>query len=313
MKNLITGINGFAGSHLADCLIAKNEEVVGLARNPEKNENIRHHGKRIKVYACDIRNASDFLRALEKIRPRRIYHLASATFVPAVSQDWKASFDSVFFGSGNLLEAVKQLELETRILWVGSSEEYGTPEKHPIKETHALAPVSLYGVSKAAADLLASSYVQRDRLDVVRVRPFNHIGARQDSRFAAASFAQQVAQIEAGAPLAIKVGNLEARKDFTDVRDTVRAYHAIMEQGISGEAYNVCSGKSMSLKSILDGLTKLASLPIRVEIDPERYRAEPPVDFYGDHSLLTARTGWRPEIPMETTLRDLLSYWRQNT
>ena len=147
---------------------------------------------------------------------------------------------------------------------------------------------------------------------MVRVRPFNHIGPRQEKMFASASFALQVAEIEAGATPVIKVGNLEARKDFTDVRDTVRAYHAVMERGMSGEVYNVCSGKSVSVKAILDGLVKLAVLPIRVEIDPARYRAEPPADFYGDPSLLTARTGWLPDIPLEATLRDILTYWRKN-
>lgn len=312
MRNLITGINGFAASHLADYLVAKNEEVVGLARHPENNENIRHLGNRVKVFACDIRAADDLLRVIETVRPQRIYHLASVTFVPAVSHDWNASFDTIFFGTRNLLEAVKQLGLEARILWAGSSEEYGRPMECAIKETLPLAPVSLYGVSKAAAGLLANSYAQRDHLDVVRVRPFNHIGPRQESRFATASFARQVAQIEAGATPVLKVGNLEARKDFTDVRDMVRAYHAIMERGTMGEVYNVCSGKSVSVKSILDSLVSLASLPIRVEIDRERYREEPSMNFYGDFSLLTSHTGWVPEIPLEKTLQDLLTYWRQH-
>ena len=312
MRNLVTGINGFAASHLADSLIAKGEEVFGLARNPEKNENIRHHGECIKVFPCDIRKPAEVQQVLETVRPQRIYHLASVTFVPAVAQDWNASFDTIFFGTSNLLEAVKQARLQARILWVGSSEEYGMPppEEYPLKENRVLAPLSLYGVAKASADVLADSYVRREGFDLVRVRPFNHIGPRQESRFASSSFARQIAQIEAGASPVIKVGNLEARKDFTDVRDTVRAYHAIMEKGLAGEVYNVCTGKSISVKSILEGLVSHASLPISVEIDPERYRPEPPVNYYGDHSLLTRRTGWFPEIPIQTTLRDILDYWR---
>lgn len=313
MRNLVTGINGFAASHLADYLIARNEEVFGLARRPEKNENIRHLGERVKVFPCDIRNASEVRQALETVRPERIYHLASVTFVPAVAQDWSASFDTIFFGTNNLLEAVKQLQLRARVLWVGSSEEYGMPplEEYPLKEGRNLTPVSLYGVAKASADVLADSYVRRDQLDVVRVRPFNHIGPRQESRFVTSSFARQIAQIETGADPVIKVGNLSACKDFTDVRDTVRAYHAIVEQGAAGEVYNVCTGKSLRVKSILEELVGQASMPISVEIDPERYRPEPPVNYYGDHAWLTRRTGWLPEIPIQTTLRDILDYWRR--
>lgn len=313
MRNLVTGINGFAASHLADYLMARNEEVFGLARHPEKNENLRHLGERVKVFPCDIRNASDVLQVLETVRPQRIYHLASVTFVPAVAQDWHASFDTIFFGASNLLEAVKQLKLQARVLWVGSSEEYGMPalEEYPLKESRVLTPVSLYGVAKASAEVLADSYVRRDQLDVVRVRPFNHIGPRQESRFMSSSFARQIAQIETGAPPVIKVGNLSACKDFTDVRDTVRAYHSIMERGVAGDVYNVCTGKSLSVKSILEGLVSQASMPISVEIDPERYRPEPPVNFYGDPSWLTQRTDWLPEISIQATLRDILNYWRQ--
>lgn len=313
MRNLVTGINGFAASHLADYLIAKNEEVIGLARHPEKNDNIRHHGNRIKVYSGDIRVAADLRRILEDIRPQRIYHLASVVFVPAVTQDWVGSFDTIFFGTNHLMEAVKQLKLDTRILWVGSSEEYGMPpqEDYPLKETRPLTPVSMYGVAKAAAEALANSYAQRDHIEVLRVRPFNHLGPRQESRFASASFARQIAQIEKGASPVIKVGNLEARRDFTDVRDMVRAYHAAMEQGKVGEVYNICTGKSISIKSIVEMLMSHANIPIRLEVDPALYRVEPPVNFYGDHSLLTRQTGWKPEISLETSMRDLLAYWRE--
>ena len=252
-------------------------------------------------------------RILEEVRPQRIYHLASVSFVPAAAQDWLRSFDTIFFGTNHLLEAVKQLKLDARILWVGSAEEYGLPakEEYPLKETRPLTPVSMYGVAKVAAEALANSYAQRDHIEVLRVRPFNHVGPRQESRFASASFARQIAQIEKGTPPVIKVGNLEAQRDFTDVRDTVRAYHAVMERGVVGEVYNVCTGKSISIKSIVEMLMSHAVMPIKLEVDPELYRVEPPVSFYGDHSLITRQTGWKPEILMETTMRDLLDYWRQ--
>ncbi|MBI5428712.1 MAG: GDP-mannose 4,6-dehydratase [Nitrospinae bacterium] len=312
MRSLITGVNGFAGSHLADLLLAGNEEVAGVARDPGKDGNIRHVRDRVRVVAGDVRDAGRLKQILRDVRPDRIYHLASVTFLPAVSGDWRAAFETVFFGTQNLLEAVKETRPDARVLWVGSSEEYGLPppEELPVRETCPLRPISLYGAGKAAAEALVHSYVQRDTLDVVLARPFNHIGPRQDGRFACASFARQVAAISAGTPPVLKVGNLQAQRDFTDARDTVRAYRALMEFGKSGEVYNVCSGQSLSVQSLLDGLLKLIGVAVKVEIDPERYRPEAPSKFYGDYSRLNRDTGWRPEISLETTLRDLLRYWQ---
>jgi len=312
VRNLITGINGFAASHLSDRLLANGEEVFGIARTLGNGDNVKHVADRIRVFACDVRVAEETRNVLEQVRPDRIYHMASVSFVPAATRDWSLAFETNVTGTFHLLDAVRQLGLKPRILCVGSSEEYGTtnPEETPIRETASLQPTSLYGVTKASADLLATSFCHREGLDILRVRPFNHVGPRQQSRFVCSSFARQIAEIEAGKPPVIQVGNLEAQKDFTDVRDTVRAYHALMEKGVSQEVYNVCSGKAVSIKFILESLTRMSTVPVQVATDPARHRPGGPARYYGDHSRLTRQTGWVPEIPLEHSLRDTLAYWR---
>jgi GDP-4-dehydro-6-deoxy-D-mannose reductase len=312
LKNLITGIHGFAASHLADFLLDQNEEVFGIARSLENDRNVKHLQGKIKVFACNILNREEFNKVLADIQPDRIYHLASVSFVPQAEKEANVAFETIFNGTWNVLEAVKELGLNCRILVTGSSEEYGlvTQKEGLIKENRALHPISLYGVSKAAADLLAHSYSVRDGLDVIRVRPYNHIGPRQDSRFACSSFARQIAAIEKGADAVIQTGNLESYRDFMDVRDTVSAYLAVMEKGETGEVYNICSGKVTSVQSVLEKLLKISGIPIRIETDPEKFRGAIPVSANGDNSFLRKSTGWCPRYALEQTLRDLLDYWR---
>ncbi len=314
MKNLITGIHGFAGSHLADWLLKQNEEVVGLARNEADCKNVRHILKQIRVWPADIRNGQEMKNVLADVRPRRIYHLAAVSFVPDAEKSGAVVFDTNVTGTLNLLQAVKELQLNCRILFAGSSEAYGavTEKKSPVKETEPLQPVSLYGVSKASAEMLAISYFLRDGLDVVGVRSFNHIGPRQSSRFVCSAFARQIAAIEKGAEPVMKTGNLASHRDFMDVRDTVRAYHAIMEGAKAGDVFNVCAGKSVSVQSVLDSLLESAGIPIRIERDQKLFREETAARICGDPTKLTSRTGWRPEIPLEQTLSDLLNHWREN-
>ena len=313
MKNLITGINGFAASHLTDLLVSSGEEVIGIARDPSKNENTRHHANHIQVYTCDVRRGGEIREVLKKVRPHRIYHMASVSFVPSADQDWNQAFETNVFGALQLFQAVKDCKIEARIIFVGSSEEYGMipPSDLPVRETNPLRPVTLYGVTKASASLLANSFVQREGLDIIYARPFNHIGPRQSERFVCSSFARQIAGMEAGNPKLLKVGNLEAQRDFMDVRDTVRAYKTLMEKGDVGGVYNVCSGKTTSIRTILDELKKLTDQDFEIESDPSRFRPERPVKYYGDHALITLRTGWVPEIPLEQSLKDILSYWKK--
>jgi len=311
VKNLITGVNGFAGSHLADYLLSRGEEVFGLCRTPGPHPNLRHLS--LQVFPCDIRDAKGIRNILEKVAPGRIYHLAAQSFVPAAEKEADSVRAINLGGTVNLLEQVRALGLPARVLFVGSSEEYGPvePGESPIGESRPRRPATAYGEGKAAAEDVAERFAREDGLDVVRVRPFNHIGPRQDGRFVSSSFARQIAQIEAGAEPVLRVGNLEARRDFTDVRDTVRAYGQLMEGAERGEVYNVCSGRPVKIRSLLDILLSLSPAAITVETDPGRYRPETPVDFFGDPSRLTKCTGWRPEIPLAQTLEDLLAFWRQ--
>jgi len=314
VKNLITGINGFAGSHLADRLLAEHEEVFGLARTLANDKNIKHLAGRIQVYACDIGNAAELKQILDVVRPERIYHLAAVSFVPQAEKNCDAAFQTNLLGTLHLLDAVRDLRMDARILWVGSAEAYGQggQEENFIDEGWPLEPVSHYGVSKAAADLLAQSYAKRERMDVVRVRPFNHIGPRQDSRFVCSSFARQIAAIESGALPVIKTGNLDSFRDFTDVRDTVRAYHAVMRAGKPGEVFNVCSGTAVSVRFILDTLLEISGARVKVETDPQRFREAKSIRVCGNPQRLRQRTGWRPEISLRQTLEAVLGYWRES-
>ena len=234
--------------------------------------------------------------------------------VPVAENAGAGVFDVNFTGTLNLLQAVKELQLNCQVLFVGSSEAYGTvtEKESPVNETTPLKPGSLYGVSKASAEMLARSYFLRDELDVVMVRPFNHIGPRQNSRFVCSAFARQIAALEKGGEPVMKTGNLESYRDFMDVRDTVRAYHAVMESAKAGEVFNVCSGNSVSIRYILDSLLELSDIDIRIERDPNLFREEEPRRICGDPSKLTGSTGWRPQIPLQQTLNDLLKHWREN-
>ena len=313
MQNLITGINGFAASHLCDLLLANGEDVIGVARDPSKNENIKHHGDRVRVLQCDVGSWEEIHQVLSKTRPQRIYHMASLSYVPTAHLNWREAFQTNVFGTLHLFEAVREHEIDARIMCVGSSEEYGVifQEDLPVRESNPLKPVTLYGVTKASAGLLANSFVHREGLDVISVRPFNHTGPRQSDRFVCSSFARQIVEIELGRRGFLMVGNLDAERDFMDVRDTVKAYRVLMERGDRGGVYNVCSGKTVSIRNIVDIFRTIAEKPFEVKCETSRFRSERPVHSYGDHSLLTMRTGWSPEITLEQSLRDVYLYWKE--
>ncbi len=295
-------------------MLEKNEQAFGIARSLEKDKNVKHLASQIEVFPCDIQNSTELKKVLAKVQPERIYHLASLTFVPEVAKEGAAAFETNVLGTMNLMQAIQELPVKPRVLFVGSAEVYGlvAGDVASIDEENPLQPASLYGVSKAAAELLARSYVNQEGAGVISVRPFNHIGPRQDSRFACSSFARQIALIEKGAQPIIKTGNLDSLRDFMDVRDTVRAYHAVMQEGRPGEVFNVCSGKSVSVRSVLETLLSFSEMRIKLETDPKLFRQAKPGVFCGDYSRLHQRTGWRPEIPLERTLQDMLHYWRQN-
>jgi GDP-4-dehydro-6-deoxy-D-mannose reductase len=314
LRVLITGITGFAGSHLADLALEKGTaEVHGVIRWRSRMENLEHLTGRVRLHECDLRDATSTRDVIEEIRPDWIFHLAAQSFVPT---SWRAPTESLvtnIVGQLNVFEAIRKLGSKPRVQIACSSEEYGLVEdgELPIKETNALRPLSPYAVSKVGQDLLAFQYHQSYGMDVVRTRGFNHTGPRRPPLFVCSDFAKQVADIEKGLqePV-VRVGNLDARRDFTDVRDIVRGYWLALEKGRPGQAYNLCRGKSWSIREVLDLLLERTKARIKVQTDPRRLRPSDVPRLEGDPSLFEADTGWEPEIPFEKTLEDLLEYWR---
>lgn len=313
MRSLITGAGGFAGSHLADCLLsdpASGEEVWGCDLNGRRRP---YHSPALQLSGADLRDPEATRRLIEQVRPDCIFHLAGQAFVgDSWSHPWE-TIETNMRSQVNLLEAVVAVGLRPRILVVGSADVYGrvAPENLPIAEDCPLLPDSPYGVSKIGQDMLGLQYVLSHELDVVRVRPFNHIGPRQNQRFVAPAFASQIAAIEARRrPSVLNVGNLSARRDFTDVRDMARAYVLALAQGEAGAVYNIGSGRSRPIQELLDVLLGLATVPITIEFDATRLRLVDLPDLVCDAGRFRARTGWAPHIPFEQSLSDLLDYER---
>jgi len=316
MRVLITGITGFAGSHLAEYILAHHpdDEVYGTVRWRSRMENVLHIQDKIELCEADLKDMVSLQACLAHIRPDRIFHLAAQSFVPT---SWKCpaeTFAINAIGEVNLFEAVLSLKLSPRIHVAGSSEEYGhvNPAEIPMKETNPLRPLSPYAVSKVAQDLLGYQYHKSYGLRVVRTRGFNHTGPRRGEVFVTSSFAKQIAEIEKKRrePV-IHVGNLEAKRDFSDVRDIVRAYWLCLEKGEDGEVYNIGSGVSRTMREVLDILLSLSQVKVRVEVDPKRLRPSDVPILLSDSSKFVALTGWKPEIPFKQTLSDLLDYWRE--
>lgn len=310
---LITGVTGFAGSHLAEFLLGLGDlDVFGTVRWRSKRENIRHISG-LNLIECELRDAVSVERALDEVRPDYVFHLAAQSFVPT---SWSAPADTMvnnIAGQLNLFEASRRLKLNPRFQVACSSEEYGMvlPDETPITEENPLRPLSPYGVSKVAQDLLGYQYFKSYDLHVVRTRTFNHTGPRRGHVFATSNFARQIAEIEAGMRNAvIQVGNLSARRDFTDVRDVVRAYWMAITRGEAGEVYQICSGKAYAISEVLDMLLARTEMPIRIEVDPGRLRPSDVPLLLGSFDKFHRQTGWFPNIPLTETLRDLLDYWR---
>lgn len=312
MRALITGINGFAGSHLADYLLTQPDLQVfgGVYGNCE---NIAHLDGHATFIEGDLRELSFAEALLNETQPDRVYHLAGQAFPPASWQDPWTTLEVNLRSQVNLLNSIAQLKLSPRILIIGSLDEYGRvdPQALPVTEDAPFQPDSPYGVSKVAQDLLGLQYFQSHHLHIVRVRPSNHIGPRQNEQFVTSDFARQIAEIEAGkrAPV-VYVGNTSAERDFTDVRDMMRAYYLALERGEAGQVYNIGSGRAVSIRHVLDLLLAQSRVPIRVEQDRARLRPSDTPVLYCRTDKFRAQTGWEPTISLETSLRDILDYWR---
>ena len=315
MRLLITGITGFVGSHLADVAVAAGAEVYGASRWRSTTDHLDHLRDRLHLVECDIRDASSVQRLLDIAQPDWIAHLAGQS---SVSASWTApaeTFHTNVLSQIHLLEALRARPgPPPRVLVVGSSEEYGlvNDDELPLTETSPLRPLSPYAVSKVAQDLMGLQYFRGYGLPIVRTRAFNHDGPRRPDVFATASFARQIAEIERGRrPPVVEVGNLKARRDYTDVRDIVQGYWRLLGSGEPGEVYNLCTGVAWSMEDILGRLLALSRVKgIAVTEDPGRLRPSDIPVVVGDATKIARAIGWRPQIPFEQTLADVLDYWR---
>lgn len=312
MKALITGIAGFAGSHLVETLLTEKVEVAGIIYHSSHSKNLGSSLSKTKIFAGDLNDPKFVNRVVRDFKPDHIYHLAAQSSAAVSLADPEATLIGNMKSELNILEAVRNYNLTPRILITGSAEEYGIVEKKdlPIDEDTPFRPIQPYAVSKIAQDFLAYQYYLAYKLDVVRVRPFNHIGPRQRTDFVVADFSNQVAQIKRGEkePV-VRVGNIEVKRDFTDVRDMVKAYFLALEKGEAGEVYNLGSGRSYSIGWILDQLIGLSGVKIKLELEEKRLRPIDIPETICDYSKFNKKTGWQPTIPIEQTLKDTLQYY----
>jgi GDP-4-dehydro-6-deoxy-D-mannose reductase len=307
---LITGAAGFAGSHLLDLLGDDDVRVVAL-RKPGIGAETQAAYPAVEWVEIDLLDRESVRRTVAELAPAAIYHLAGS---PHVGQSWKTATETLsvnVLGTHHLLEGLRAEGLHSRVVVPSSAYVY-RPAERALTEDDPVESTNPYAISKIATELAAARASRRDGIPVVVARSFNHIGPRQDPSFFASGVARQVALIEAGRiDPAIRVGNLESRRDITDVRDTVRAYRALAERGTPGQAYNVCSGQAHTMRDLLDGLVALARVRVSVEPDPERFRPNDTPLLLGDPSRIRRDVGWQPLIPIAQTLRAMLDYWRQ--
>lgn len=338
MRALITGVTGMAGSHLAEYLLSRDDiEVYGTFRWRSRMDNLSDLARqgRLNVIQPGVADTSavarsgreralnlveiDLLdpwavrRVVSAVRPDFIFHLAAQSFVPT---SWHAPAQTMqvnTVGQINLFEAIRSEGLSPRVHIAGSSEEYGLVHPHevPMRESNPLRPLSPYAVSKVAQEMLAWQYFRSYGLHTVVTRGFNHTGPRRGDVFVTSSFARQIAEIELGLrPPVVYVGDLKSKRDWTDVRDTVRGYWLALEKGVAGEVYNIGSGTTREVGEMLNVLLSLSTAKIDVKVDPSRLRPSDVTILWADYSKFKQQTGWEPHIPFETTMADLLNYWR---
>ncbi len=307
---LVTGAAGFAGSHLLDLLLRDPIRLVAW-RRPGIGAAVQAAYPGIEWAEIELLDRKAVIDRVAAIAPQVVYHLAGA---PHVGQSWDKSADTLainVMATDHLLEALRAAGLRSRVVVPSSAYVY-RPADHALREDDPLESSSPYGLSKIGTELAAFRAARYDGLEVVVARSFNHFGPRQDPSFFTSSVARQIAMAEAGrSQPVIVVGNLGAKRDFTDVRDTVRAYQALSRGGRAGRVYNVCSGAAHEVSELLDGLVARARTPITVHVDPARFRPNDTPLLLGDPARIRAEVGWEPVIPLRQTLLDLLDYWRE--
>jgi GDP-4-dehydro-6-deoxy-D-mannose reductase len=312
VKVLVTGVAGFVGGHLVDFLRSEQPgvQIYGLVK---PSGSLPPDPAKLNVIEADLASAASTEAALDAVHPDRIVHLAGQSSVHQSWADPGGTLSANVHGLLHLLEAVRRRSLSPRVLVVGSADEYGAVEVKdlPLTEDAPLRPNSPYAVSKVAQGFLALQYAVSFGMGILRTRTFPHTGPGRGELFAESSFARQIAEVEAGAtPPVLKVGNLEAVRDFTDVRDVVRAYWALLDRGEAGGVYNVCSGSGVRIRDVLQKLIGIAGVDVDVRVDPGRLRPSDIPALVGDPGRLKKTTGWQPRFTLERTLADLLQYWR---
>jgi GDP-4-dehydro-6-deoxy-D-mannose reductase len=316
MRILITGVTGFAGTYLAEALCERpGAQLFGLGRTGWKDDQ-RELARHVTLEVCDLNHSSRLDAVLARIKPERIYHLAGYSNAGKSPREADAAWSGNLTATRNLYAALERLGQRPRILFVGSGLVYESSDstEHAHSESCPLEPATPYAASKSAADLASYQSTHSGMLDIVRVRPFNHVGPRQSSEYAISSFARQIASVEREerSPF-VETGNLSPLRDLMDVRDVVRAYILAMELGRSGEVYNVASGVARSIQSALDGLLALSRARITQRTKQELVRAADLPVVRGDAGKLRRETGWAPKFSFEQTLADTLDYWRRHT
>ena len=312
-KVFITGITGFAGSFLAEHIASqKDYEIFGSFLSDTNLENTSSVKEKVSLRQIDLRDSRKLQDLIKEIRPDFVYHLAALTS-PADSFKNPAGFiNNNTEAEVNLLEAIRVAGIFPKVLIASSAEVYGevAAGNLPIDEDTPLRPATPYAVSKIAQDFLGLQYFISYKIPVIRVRPFNHIGPRQAPNFVVSSFSKRIVDIERGKESVMRVGNLMAKRDFTDVRDIVRGYLLLLEMGDPGDVYNIGSGKSYKISEILDKLLSMSNKDIKIEIDKQLLRPIDVPELVCDNKKIFQKTGWKPEIPIEKTLADTLDYWR---
>lgn len=312
MRVLITGSEGFAGSHLAEYCLAQGDEVWGTCRPGSRATNLAHLLDLLTLRVGDLARPEFIRGILEEARFDAVFHLAAVSVVPEVEHAPARAYEINLLGGIHLLEAVRTLQPHLHVVLASTAEVYGNvrPERMPIVETQPFAPVNIFAAGKAALELAAHPFANSYGLHVTLVRPFNHTGPRQRTDFVCSAFAHQVAQVEAGADPVIHVGDLKPMRDFSDVRDIVRGYRLVAQHGAKGEVYNLASGHSISVEHILHTLVEMSRVQVEIRADPQRLRQTQVMEVRGSFDKISKCCGWKPEIPFEKTMRDLLNWHR---
>ena len=313
-RAFITGITGFVGPYMAELLLQQGDfEVFGSYRKNSSQDTIEHIKDRITLIEADLLDADSMDELIKESHPEYIFHLAAQS---NVRESWKQpamTMEVNAVGTVNLFEAIRKAELDPVIQVACSSEEYGfvNPDELPVDENNLFRPMSPYAVSRVAVDLLGYQYFKSYDMKIIRTRTFNHTGPRQSENFVCSKFTKHVVEMEKGLrePV-LTVGNLDAKRDFTDVRDIVRSYLLAVTKGIPSEEYVICSGKGRAISEILQIVLDNSSVKVEIEKDPALARPSDVPELFGDYSKFTQATGWVPEYSLEQTIKDMMDYWR---